>query len=246
MTLGSLFDGIGGFPCAAVNVGIRPVWASEIEKAPVSITMRHFPGMRHLGDLTKLDGTEMEPVDIITFGSPCQDLSVAGKRAGLGGGHSCLFLEATRIIREMRGKTDGKYPTYAVWENVPGAFSSNKGEDFRTVVEEIARIAEPGVTVPGSAVKGKLLGKRLVWPRFGGSMGDRWSLAWRVLDAQHWGVPQRRRRIFLVADFRGHSAGEILFKCRGLQGDSVQIGEAGQGTSVYALEGVGVADRLFG
>ena len=221
MTLGSLFDGIGGFPLAATRVGIKPVWASEIEKVPIGITMRHFPEMRHLGDLTKIHGAEIEPVDIISFGSPCQDLSVAGKRGGLGGERSGLFMEATRIIGEMRDATGGTFPGYCVWENVPGAFSSNGGEDFHTVIEEIARIAEPGISVSRPAsVKGKLpWGRpRLVWRGSGAVMGDCWSLAWRILDAQHWGVPQRRKRIFLVADFRGHGAGEILFKCDSLQG----------------------------
>jgi len=148
MTLGSLFDGIGGFPLAATGQGIRPVWASEIEGVPVSITKRHFPEMRHLGDITRINGAEIEPVDIITFGSPCQDLSVAGRRAGLGGGRSGLFLEAVRIIKEMRGATDGTHPAYAVWENVPGAFTGNRGEDFRTVVQEIAQVAEPGISIP--------------------------------------------------------------------------------------------------
>jgi len=187
LTLGSLFDGIGGFPLAALRVGIKPVWASEIEEVPMSITKRHFPEMRHLGDITKICGREIEPVDIVTFGSPCQDLSVAGKRAGLGGGRSGLFLEAVRIIKEMREATCGAYPTFAIWENVPGAFTTNKGEDFRAVAEEIARIAQPRISV----IRPKK------WPNAGAVVGNGQSLAWRVLDAQYWGVPSVAGASFL-------------------------------------------------
>jgi DNA (cytosine-5)-methyltransferase 1 len=194
MTLGSLFDGIGGFPLAAVRNGITPVWASEIEIAPMSITKRHFPKMKQLGDIKKINGAEIEPVDIITFGSPCQDLSNAGKRAGIEGSRSNLFFEAVRIIKEMREKTHGEYPARIIWENVTGAFSSNEGEDFRTVLQEIATAAGGGaVSIPRPS-------SRDGWLPAGAVMGDGWSLAWRVLDAQYWGVPQRRKRIFLVAD----------------------------------------------
>ena len=231
LTLGSLFDGIGGFPLAAMRVGIKPVWASEIEEVPMSITKRHFPQMRHLGDITKICGGEIEPVDVITFGSPCQDLSVAGKRAGLGGGRSGLFLEAVRIIREMREATGGLYPTFAVWENVPGAFTSNKGEDFRTVAEEIARAAQPEISV----IRPKK------WPNAGTVVGKGHSLAWRLLDARYWGVPQRRRRIFLVADFAGERAGEILFKPESLRRDFEEGGRARQNASAYVTAGTGGA-----
>jgi len=231
MTLGSLFDGIGGFPLAALRVGIRPVWASEIETVPMSITKRHFPEMRHLGDITKICGSEIVPVDVITFGSPCQDLSVAGKRAGLGGGRSGLFLEAVRIIKEMREATGGAYPTFAVWENVPGAFTSNKGEDFRTVAEEIARVAEPGISV--------IRPKR--WPNAGAVVGEGQSLAWRLLDARYWGVPQRRRRIFLVADFAGERASEILFKPERLRRDTTAVGKSRENASAYVTTGTGGA-----
>ena len=215
-TLGSLFDGIGGFPLAAERLGITPVWASEIEAVPISITKRHFPGMTHLGDITKLKG--VDPVDVVTFGSPCQDLSIAaGKRAGIDGARSGLFMEAVRIIREMRYETNGTHPEFIVWENVPGAFSSNGGEDFRTIIEAIARIAKDGLSIPR-------LTKKQRWHTAGIVLGDGWSIAWRVLDAQYWGVPQRRRRIFLVADFRGHRAGEILFKPEGLSGCFKQSG----------------------
>lgn len=173
--------------------------------------------MKHLGDISRINGARIEPVDCITFGSPCQDLSVAGKRAGLAGERSGLFMEAVKIIREMRESTNGKYPAFAVWENVPGAFSSNKGEDFRTVLEELAKVKEPGAAVPGPP-KGK-------WRNAGAVMGDGWSIAWRVMDAQYWGVPQRRRRIALVMDFRGQRAGEILFERKSVQGNPSTGGE---------------------
>lgn len=224
MRLGSLFDGIGGFPLAASRNGITPVWASEIEPDPIKVTKRHFPSMVHYGDVTQIHGGQIEPVDIITFGSPCQDLSVAGKRAGLDGERSGLFGAAVRIISEMRLATGGQYPRWAVWENVPGAFSSNKGEDFRVVIEELCRIKDPDFEVPPPP-KGK-------WMPAGMVDGDGWSVAWRVLDAQYWGVPQRRKRIFLVTDFRGESAGEILFKQESLRRNT-QAG-SGEGERVAA------------
>lgn len=153
LTLGSLFDGSGGFPLAGIENGIVPMWASEIEPYPIAVTKSRFPFMRHLGNVMKIDGGKIPPVDVITFGSPCQDMSVAGKRAGMQHTEkgdeaitrSGLFYEAIRIIREMRGATNGKYPTFAVWENVPGAFSSNKGEDFRCVLQELAQVTSGGV-----------------------------------------------------------------------------------------------------
>ena len=212
LTLGSLFDGSGGFPLGGLLAGITPVWSSEIEPFPVRVTTKRFPHMKHYGDISVLNGAELPPVDIITFGSPCQDMSVAGKRSGLDGSRSSLFFEAIRIIKEMRGTTDGKYPRYIVWENVPGAFSSNKGQDFRAVLEEVCKVKDAEVSVP---FPGK-------WENAGRIMGNGYSVAWRQFDAQFWGVPQRRKRIYLVADFAGGSAGKILFESEGLSGYSAE------------------------
>jgi len=228
--LGSLFDGIGGFPYAASFYGIEPVWASEIMPQAVSVTKRHFHNMEHVGDITKLDGGVLPPVDIITFGSPCQDLSTAGKRAGMDGARSSLFYEAIRIIDEMRRATDGKYPRYALWENVPGAFSSGGGHDFQAVLEAFTKSKVP---MPGS---GRWANAGMV--RSGGA-----SVAWRVLNAQHHGVPQRRRRIFLICDFGGESAGEILFVEEGLRGHIAPCRQARQGTAAPAEGGTGSASR---
>nr|DAV81782.1 MAG TPA: Cytosine specific methyltransferase [Caudoviricetes sp.] len=169
--------------------------------------------MKHLGDITKIHGDQIEPVDCITFGSPCQDLSIAGSRAGLAGERSGLFMEAVRIIKEMRSSTNGLYPTFAVWENVPGAFSSNGGEDFRAVLEELARVEQPDASIPRPSGRG---GR---WRKAGAIVGNGWSLAWRQLDAQYWGAPQRRKRIALVADFGGQRAAEILFERTSLSGN---------------------------
>ena len=214
LTLGSLFDGSGGFPLAGILAGVTPVWASEIEPFPIRVTTKRLPFMKHYGNISTLDGGKIEPVDIITFGSPCQDMSVAGRRDGLDGSRSSLFYEAVRIIKEMRCATDGKYPRYIVWENVPGAFSSNKGEDFKAVLEAVIGIAEPDTQVP--------MPEKERWPYADLYMGDGWSVAYRTLDAQYWGVPQRRRRIYLVADLRGNGAGKILFESEGLSGYSAE------------------------
>lgn len=242
-TLGSLFDGSGGFPLAGSLCGITPIWASEVEPYPIAVTRSRFPALQHLGDISKINGAEIPPVDIITFGSPCQDLSVAGKRAGLkheSNGdeettRSGLFMEAVRIIKEMRGATNGRYPSFAVWENVPGAFSSNKGEDFRVVLEELTKIAEPAAAVPPMPQGG--------WPYADCYVGDGWSVAYRTFDAQYWGVPQRRRRIHLVADFGGERAGKILFEREGVRGYFTQGRTPWQGTSADAESGPGTADR---
>jgi DNA (cytosine-5)-methyltransferase 1 len=241
MKLMSLFDGSGGFPLAASLCGIEPVYAAEVEPYPIAVTKNRFPKMKHLGDVSKVKGGEIEPVDIITFGSPCQDMSIAGKRAGLKHAdmgddettRSGLFLEAIRIIKEMREATNGVYPRYAIWENVPGAFSSNRGEDFRTVLEEFIRVKEKDAVMPDVPKAG--------WPYADCYSGNGWSLAYRVFDAQYWGVPQRRRRIYLVADFRGQRAGEILLKPEGLRRNSAQSGTQGQETARYAKNSVGTA-----
>ena len=214
LTLGSLFDGSGGFPLGGLLAGITPVWASEIEPFPIRVTTKRLPFMKHYGNISAMDGGRIEPVDIITFGSPCQDMSVAGRRDGLDGKRSSLFYEAVRIIKEMRCATDGKYPRWICWENVPGAFSSNKGEDFKAVLEAVIGIAEPNAEVP--------MPERARWPYADLYMGDGWSVAYRTLDAQYWGVPQRRRRIYLVADLAGGSAGKILFESEGLSGYSAE------------------------
>ena len=189
--------------------------------------------MKHYGDISTLRGSELEPVNIITFGSPCQDMSVAGKREGLGGNRSSLFYEAIRIIKEMREATNGKYPRYIVWENVPGAFSSNRGEDFKAVLTEICKVKEEQVSVP----------KPSKWENAGRIMGDSFSIAWRLLDAQYWGVPQRRQRIYLVADFDGGSAGKILFESEGLSGYSAQGFQSWQNTACRTAEGFGEAGK---
>lgn len=248
MTLGSLFDGSGGFPLAGVLSGITPVWASEVEPYPIAVTRSRFPGMRHLGDVTRVHGGEIEPVDVVTFGSPCQDMSQAGKRAGMkhaekGDGEttrSGLFYEAIRVIKEMREATNGQYPKFAVWENVPGAFTSNGGEDFRCVLEALAGVCDHGRAIPRPA-RGK-------WSHAGAVVGDGYSTAWRVLDAQYWGVPQRRKRIYLVADFTGGRAGKILFDRDGLCGHPAPGGAPGEGAAADdagSAGGSGDAERLI-
>ena len=240
---GSLFDGSGGFPLAASLCGGIPTWASEVEPYPIAVTRSRFRAMRHLGDISKINGAEVEPVDVITFGSPCQDLSVAGKRAGLkheANGddettRSGLFMEAVRIIKEMRAASNGRYPTFALWENVPGAFSSNKGEDFRIVCEELIKIVEPTALMPAVPKAG--------WPYADCYIGDGWSLAYRVFDAQYWGVPQRRRRIHLVLDLRGERAGAVLFEREGLRGYFAEGGTPWQGIAADAERSTGADDR---
>lgn len=244
LRIGSLFSGSGGFELAAAICGIKPTWASEVEPFPIRVTTKRFPNMKHLGDISKVKGNEIEPVDVITFGSPCQDLSVAGKRKGLNHSElgdeettrSGLFMEAVRIIREMKEATNGEYPTFAVWENVPGAYSSNKGEDFRIVLEELEKTACDGADIVPKPPKGK-------WLNAGEILGDNYSIAWRTLDAQFWGVPQRRRRIYLIADFRGKRAGKILFEREGLRGYFTQSRTPWQGTAGNAENGIGTADR---
>ena len=232
MTLGSLFDGSGGFPLGGILAGIEPKWSSEIEPFPVLVTHKRLPGVKHYGDVSRLSGAELPPVDIITFGSPCQDLSIAGKRAGIhDGDRSNLFFQAIRIIKEMRDATNGRYPRYCVWENVPGAFSSHGGDDFKAVLEAVIGIKEEGIEVPSP--------ENHRWPKSDVFLGDGWSVAYRVFDAQYWGVPQRRARIYLVADLAGGSAGEVLFKSEGVSGYTPQGFRAWQGTAGGAEEGAG-------
>lgn len=233
LTLGSLFDGSGGFPLAGLCAGITPIWSSEVEPFAIRVTTKRLPDVKHYGDVSAIHGGELEPVDIITFGSPCQDMSIAGKRTGLDGSRSSLFYEAIRIVKEMREKTNGEKPRYIVWENVFGAFSSNRGEDFRKVLEEVIRIKEPAAEVPPPDKDG--------WPYADTYVGDGWSVAYRTLDAQYWGVPQRRRRIYLVGDFGGESAGQVLFESESMSGYSPQGVRPWQGTAGDSSESSGTA-----
>lgn len=225
LTLGSLFDGSGGFPLAGIMAGITPVWASEIEPFCIRVTTKRIPQMKHYGDISKINGSEIEPVDIITFGSPCQNLSLAGNRSGLNGEKSSMFFEAIRVIKEMRNATNGKYPRWIVWENVPGALSSSKGADFRTVLDEICKIKDETVSVPMPEKK---------WETAGEIMGEDYSIAYRILNAQFFGVPQRRRRIFLVTDFGGQTAGKILFESEGVFGNFTKERGSWQGAAADA------------
>jgi len=234
LTLGSLFDGSGTFPLGGLMAGVQPVWSSEVEPFPIRVTTRRMSFIKHYGDISQMKGGEIEPVDIITFGSPCTDMSIAGKRAGLDGKQSCLFHEAVRIIKEMRCATDGRYPRFIVWENVTGAFSSSEGRDFQSVLTEIVRIKEPEAPPVPVPEKGG-------WPSADLLLGDGWSLAYRVFDAQGWGVPQRRRRIYLVADFGGGCAPKVLFDTESLFGDSPPCFRSWQGTADSLASGPGAA-----
>lgn len=234
LTMGSLFSGSGGFELAGSRCGIKPLWASEIEPFPILVTATHFPDMEHFGDIKKMNGGLIPKVDIITGGSPCQDMSIAGKREGLDGSRSNLFREQVRIAKEMRksdeaaGRTGKQIrPRYMLWENVPGAFSSNKGKDFRSVLEEIARIKDSSVSIPMPEK----------WKNAGSIMGDDYSISWRVLDAQYFGVPQRRKRIYLVADFGGDTAPEILFEQDSLRGNTEESRKEGEGIANNARDG---------
>lgn len=199
--LGSMFDGSGTMPLCAAMCGARPVWASEVEPYPIAVTRTHLPGMKHLGSVTDINGGNIEPVDIITFGSPCQDLSIAGKRAGLDGNRSGLFREAIRIILEMLEATGGMYPRFVLWENVPGALSSNGGKDFETVLNELLRLTGTNEFIRQHG-------------KWGGCAGYG-AVAYRLVNAQYWGVPQRRRRIYACADTCGRAADQILFDRKG-------------------------------
>ena len=244
LKLMSLFDGSGGFPLAGAMHGIVPVYAAEVEPYPIAVTRSRFPNMRHLGSVTEIKGAELEPVDVVTFGSPCQDLSIAGLQKGIHDGErSNLFFQAVRIIKELRdkdartGRTNEHIrPRFAVWENVPGAYSSNGGHDFQAVLQALAEVADPDVSIPFPE-KGK-------WTKAGWIVGDGWSIAWRTLDAQFCGVPQRRKRIYLVADFGSERAGEILFGSEGVSGHSEPGAAKGQGTAVYSEGSVGRSDNV--
>ena len=236
LTLGSLFDGSGGFPLGGLLAGVTPVWASEIEPFPIRVTTRRFPNMKHYGDISQMDGGKIEPVDIITFGSPCTDMSIAGKRAGLDGAQSSLFYQAIRIIKEMRCATNGRYPRWICWENVVGAFSSNRGFDFKAVLEAVIGIIEPGAEVP--------MPEKDRWPYADIYMGERWSVAYRTFDAQHWGVPQRRRRVYLVGDLAGQCAGQVLFESEGLSGYSAEGFRSWQRAARNPAAGLGAAGGI--
>ena len=234
LTLGSLFSGSGGFELAGVLAGMKPIWNSDIEPFAIRVTTKRLPDTKHYGDVSTLNGAELEPVDVITFGSPCQDMSIAGRRAGLDGERSGLFHQAVRIIREMREATNGEKPRFIVWENVPGAFTSNGGNDFKAVLEAVIGIAQEDAPEVPAPEQGR-------WPAADIYVGDGWSVAYRVLDAQFWGVPQRRKRIFLVADFAGGRAPEILFDSEGVSGYSPESFRAWQRAANGAEAGVGAA-----
>ena len=244
LTMGSLFSGFGGFELPAEWHGAEVLWQAEIEPWATTLLKKHFPKAVQLGDIKNIDGSKIAPVDFITFGSPCQDMSVAGGRVGmkkicskcnhevnivkdteecpmcgspLEKTRSGLFTEAMRIIKEMRVFTNGEYPKFIVWENVPGAFSSNKGSDFKAVIEEIA---ETNIPMPAS-------GK---WAKAGMVRGGAADISWRTLDAQYWGVPQRRKRIYLVGDYRAERSAQVLFKPEGVSRYLASSGNPWEGT----------------
>lgn len=230
LTLGSLFDGIGGWQIAAVRAGIKPVWSSEIAPFPAAVTAKHFPETLQMGDITKLDGTTLPLVDIICAGSPCQGLSLAGKRRGLQDERSGLFIKSVEIFRQMRVASDGEYPRFFVWENVPGAFSSNRGEDFQAVLAEIGQADVP-------------MPRNRKWAPAGLAKFPKCDIAWRTLDAQFWGVPQRRRRIFLVADFaeKNRCAAEVLFVEQSVSRDTAESSTARKEVAAVAGDGAEVS-----
>ena len=237
LTLGSLFDGAGTFSLGALMATIQPIWASESEPFPIRVTTKRLPFVKHYGDIRAIDGAKIEPVNIISFSSPCQDLSLAGKRKGLNGERSGLFFEATRIIKEMRCATDGMYPRFIIWENVAGCFSSSKGRDFQSVLSEIVRIKEPQATDVPKPEMG--------WATADILLGDEFSVAYRVFDSQGWGVPQRRRRIYLVADFGGQCAGKILFDGESVLRDIAPRFKSWQGTAARIKNGFGTTSAGF-
>ena len=243
ITMGNFFSGSGTWELAAKMCGIDVLFESEIEPFPVELEAKRFPEAIQLGDIANVNGAEMPPVDILTNSSPCQDLSVAGKRAGLDGERSGLFLEVIRITKEMRNAdrirsgraTEYIRPRFWCWENVPGALSSAGGADFRTVLEETIGIVEPEVHVS----------QPKKWGKNGIVDGDNWQLAWRIMDAQYYGVAQRRRRLYLVLDTFGHSAGEILFERESVSWNFAEIAETWKRTSLSLEDRIGIASRII-
>ena len=231
LTLGSLFDGSGTFPLGGIMAGIQPVWSSDVEPFPIRVTTKRMPFIKHYGDISQMNGGEIDPVDVISGGFPCQSVSVAGKRRGLkhiehGDEETTrtgLFYEMIRIVKEMREATNGKYPRFMVAENVTGLFSCSGGRDFQVVLTEIIRIIEPEAPEVPMPEKS--------WPAADVLVGDGWSIAYRVFDAQGWGVPQRRRRIYFVADFGGRCAPKVLFDTESLFGNSPACFRSWQGTA---------------
>ena len=240
ITMGNLFSGSGAWELAAKICGIKVVFEAEIEPFPVALEAKRFPEAIQLGDVSKINGTKIPSVDILCNSSPCQDLSVAGPRSGLSGSRSSLFMDAVRIAKEMRSARNVSDDNirhelrFWCWENVPGALSSRNGDDFRTVLEEVARISDPTAHIP----------KPKKWGNSGVVDGDRWQIAWRIVDSQFFGVPQRRRRIFLIADLAGHSAGEILFEREGLSWHFAEIAETWKDTSASLGERISRASRI--
>ena len=242
LTMGNFFSGSGTWELAAKICGIDVLFESEIEPFPVALEAKRFPEAIQLGDVSKVNGAEIPPVDIMTNSSPCQDLSVAGKRAGLDGERSGLFMEVIRITKEMRNAdrlrsgrtTEYLRPRFWCWENVPGALSSAGGADFKTVLEEVIGIVEPETHVP--------MPKK--WGKAGVVDGDNWQLAWRIMDSQWFGVPQRRRRLYVAFDTFGHSAGEILFERESVSWHFAEIAQAWQRTSLSFEERIDIASRI--
>lgn len=234
--LGSLFDGSGTMPLCAVMCGGRAVWASEVEPYPIAVTKTHLPEMQHIGSITDIKGSRIEPVDIITFGSPCQDLSIAGKRKGLGGDQSCLFYEAIRVIREMLSATGGRYPRFVIWENVPGALSSHGGKDFEIVLNELLHLRD----FAGGGTD-KPIRQHGRWAKRA-SYG---TVAYRIVNAQYWGIPHRRRRIYAVCDTRGESATMVAFERNGTEWHfRPRLPEGGQTVACLAPDCYSWHDRM--
>ena len=233
LTEGSLFAGIGGWTLACEKFGIKSLWASEIEKFPIRVMQQHFPQVKQLGDINKLSGYEIEPVDIITAGSPCQDFSVAnGDRKGLQGERSGLFCKAIKILYEMRESTKGKQPRFFIFENVPGVLNCNGGMDYQEMLEEIT---ESKIPMPDSGR----------WATAGMVRGKGIECAWRILDAQYWGVAQRRRRLFLIADFRGKLSAKILFKPESVSRDIEESESAKKESAVGIKASIGKSSKIY-